>query len=117
MEAAPYQLVATMPESMPAAYRTWADMLDWLVGRKRESSGEPDYEILGSPGEPDRGPLFTCRLIEEQIFSHENGRFRNWWYADMYDDLLVFYSPLKDEENSPTPVKAWRRYDQVWREE
>lgn len=35
----------------------------------------------------------------------------------MYDDLLVFYSPLKDEENSTTPVKVWRRYDQVWREE
>lgn len=30
---------------------------------------------------------------------------------------IVFYSPLKDEENSPTPVKAWMRYDQVWREE
>ncbi|WP_072415136.1 ATP-binding protein [Collinsella phocaeensis] len=27
-------------------------MLDWLVGRKHESSGEPD-----------RGPLFTCRMM------------------------------------------------------
>lgn len=85
MEAAPYQLVATMPESMPAAQRTWADMLDWLVGRKHESSGEPD-----------RGPLFTCRMMEERIFSHENGRFRSWWYVDLHDDLIVFYAPFRD---------------------
>ncbi len=76
--------------------------------------GAPEYDILGNPGEPDRGPLYTCRLMKEQVFSHENGRFRNWWYADMYEDLLVFYSPYKDEEEKPKPVKAWRRYNQVW---
>ena len=38
-------------------------------------------------------------MMEERIFSHENGRFRNWWYADLYDDLIVFYSPLKDEDS------------------
>ncbi len=27
--------------------------VDWLVGSKHESNGEPDYEILGNPGEPD----------------------------------------------------------------
>lgn len=91
--------------------------VDWFVGRKHKSNGEPDYEILGNPGEPDRGPLFTCRMMEDRIFSHENGRFRNWWYADMYDNLLVFYSPFKDEEETPVPVKAWRRYEQVWRGE
>ena len=46
----------------------------WFVDIKHESSGEPDYEILGNPGDPDRGPLFTCRMMEERIFSHENGR-------------------------------------------
>lgn len=55
-----------------------------------ESSGEPDYEILDNPGELDRGPLFTFRMMEERIFSHENGRLRNWWYAGSYDDLIVF---------------------------
>lgn len=60
-------------------------MLDWLVGREHESSGEPD-----------RGPLFTCHMMEEQIFSHENGGFRSWWYADLHDDLIVFYAPFRD---------------------
>lgn len=60
-------------------------MLDWLVGRKHESRGEPD-----------RGPLFTCHMMEEQIFSHENGGFRSWWYADLHDDLIVFYAPFRD---------------------
>ncbi|WP_040363097.1 hypothetical protein [Collinsella tanakaei] len=87
----------------------------WFVDSKRESSGEPDYEILGNPGEPDRGPLFTCCMMEERIFSHENGRFHNWWYADLYDDLIVFYAPFKDGEKDTVPVKAWRRYNQVWR--
>ena len=81
----------------------------------RKSSGEPDYEILGNPGELERGPLFTCRMMEERIFSHENGRFRNWWYADLYDNLIVFYAPFEDGEKDMVPVKAWRRYNQVWR--
>ncbi len=69
-----------------------------------------------TPGNPT-GPLYTCRLMKEQVFSRENGRFRNWWYADMHEDLLVFYSPCKDEEEKPKPVKAWRRYNQVWHNE
>ena len=59
-------------------------------------------------------------MMKEQVFSHENGRFRNWWYADLYDDLIVFYSPLKDGDSGDrdaAPVKAWRRYSQVWRSE
>ena len=88
--------------------------VDWFVDSKHERSGEPDYEILGNPGEPDRDPLFTCRMMEERIFSHENGRFRNWWRADSYDDLIVFYSPFRDREKGAAPVKAWKRYSQVW---
>lgn len=42
---------------------------DWYVGSNHESSGEPDYEILGNPGEPNRGPLFTCRCMEELTLS------------------------------------------------
>ena len=36
--------------------------VNWFVGSKHERSGKPDYEILGNPGEPDRDPLFTCRI-------------------------------------------------------
>lgn len=79
-----------------------------------KSECEPEYELFGNPGEPDAGPLFTYRLMEELVFSHAYGRFRNWWYADMYDDLLVLYPPFKVEGAAPKPVKAWSRYDQTW---
>lgn len=79
-----------------------------------KSEGEPEYELFGNLGEPDSGLLFTYRLMEKLVFSHARGRFRNWWYADMYDDLLVLYPPFKVEGVTPKPVKAWRRYDQVW---
>lgn len=85
--------------------------VDWFLDRKHESSGEPDYEILGSPGEPDRDPLFTCRMMGERIFSHENGRFRNWWHADLYDDLIAPYSPFRDGDKDAAPMKAWRQYN------
>lgn len=41
----------------------------WLVDGKHESSGEQDYEILGNLCELDRGPLFTCRCMEELTLS------------------------------------------------
>lgn len=50
--------------------------------------------------------MFTCLMMEEQIISHENERFRNWWYADPYDDLIVFYSSFRDGEKGAAPVKA-----------
>lgn len=84
--------------------------VDSFVSIWHERNAEPDYETLGNPGEPDRGSLFTCRLMKDIIFSHARGRFRNWWYADMYEDILVFYSPFKDEQDAPKPVKAWRCY-------
>lgn len=79
-----------------------------------KSEGEPEYELFGNLGEPGSGLLFTYRLMGELVFSHARGRFRNWWYADMYDDLLVLYPPFKVEGVTPKPVKAWRHYDQVW---
>lgn len=78
-----------------------------------KSEGEPEYELFGNLGEPDSGLLFTYRLMEERVFSHARGRFRNWLYVDMYDDLLGLYPPFKVEGVTPKPVKAWRRYDQV----
>lgn len=89
----------------------------WFVDRKHESNGEPDYKKPRQPRRAGRGPLFTCRMMEEQIFSNENGRFRNWWYADLYDDLIVFYAPFRGGEKGASLVKAWRRYNQVWRNE
>ena len=56
-------------------------------------------------------------LALHKALSHENGGFRNWWYADLYDDLIVLYSPFRDGEKGAAPVKAWRRYSQVWRSE
>lgn len=76
--------------------------------------GEPEYELFGNLGEPDSGLLFTYRLMEERVFSHARGRFHNRWYADMYDDPLALYLPFKVEGAAPKPVKALRRYDQVW---
>lgn len=79
-----------------------------------KSEGEPEYELFGNLGEPGSGLPFTHRLMEELVFGRARGRFRNWWYADMYDDPLVLYPPFKDEGAALKPVKAWRRYDQVW---
>lgn len=78
-----------------------------------KSESKPEYELFGNPGEPDTGPLFTYHLMEELAFSHARGRFRDRWYADMYDDLLVLYLPFKVEGAAPKPVRALRRYDQV----
>lgn len=50
--------------------------------------------------------------MEELAFSHARGRFCNWRYADMYDDLLVLYLPFK-VEGLPSTLKGRRRYDQV----
>lgn len=91
--------------------------VDSAVSSWHKLYGKAEYDILGNPGEPDRGPLLSCRLAKELVFSNEMGRFRDWWYADMYEDLLVFYSPYMNEEGSPRPVKAWRRYSQVWPKE
>ncbi len=70
----------------------------------------PEYAFFEDM--PDGHDLLTPEIMFREVFSHENGRFRNWWYARLYDDLLVFYSPYK--EDGCKPVKAWRRYEQVW---
>ena len=57
----------------------------------------------------------------EEIFSGKHGWFHHWWYARLYQDYLVFYSPcvfqVKDDKPAvmwDKPVKAWMRYEQVW---
>mgnify|MGYP004498671253 CR=1 FL=1 len=63
-------------------------------------------ETSGSPTAAYCSPIASWG---ELVFSHARGRFRNWWYADMYDDLLVLYPPFKVEGVTPKPVKTWRR--------
>lgn len=79
--------------------------------RERKWHEAPEYNFFGY--KEDAGVLLTPRVMQEEIFSCKNGRFLHWWYARMYADWLVFWSPL-DPERAEDPVKAWRRYDQVW---
>ena len=51
--------------------------VEWFTDSWHKSTGEPKYELLGNPGEPGSGLLFTYRLMEELVFSHARGRFHN----------------------------------------
>lgn len=55
----------------------------------------------------------TPKRIEEEIFSGREGRFRHWWYCRNYTDYIVFYS----EKAMKQPLKAWMRYEQIWKDE
>ena len=120
--AAPYVDAESLGQNVLAhTRRSWVFFSDQLFNEValftdswHKSESEPEYELFGNLGEPDSGLLFTYRPMEELVFSHARGRFRNWWYADMYDDLLVLYPSFKVKGVTPKPVKAWRRYDQVW---
>ena len=81
---------------------------------RRSKDGKcPEYNFWGF--EDDGPDILTPKVMQEEVFSHKNGRFLNWWYADMYQDWLVFFSPFDPGKKEP-PVKAWMRYDQVWPE-
>ena len=81
----------------------------------KSSRGDcPEYEFFGGAAEVERNPLLTPKIVCDEVLSNKNGRFRNWWYACLTKDLLVFYSPYDPERI--TPVKAWRRYEQNWEE-
>lgn len=82
-----------------------------------EKFKDGSYELFGTKNEEGGGPLFTTKLMMEEIFSHKNGRFRDWWYASLYKDYLVFYSPFKIEGKVSKPVKAWKCYEQAWEKE
>ena len=74
----------------------------------REAS---EYNFFGD--DEDGGKLLTPKVMQEEIFSCKNGRFLHWWYARMYEDWLVFWSPF-DPKRAKFPVKAWKQYDRVW---
>lgn len=84
--------------------------VDWWYTRKSEDGERPEYNFFGD--QQDGPDLLTPKIMFDDVFSHRNGRFKNWWRARLYKDLLVFLSPYED--NGDSPVKAWRRYDQVW---
>lgn len=73
----------------------------------------PDYKVFGD--DPEDKPSLTPRLLGERIFNGRNGRYQDWWLAEMSQDWLIFYS-IYDPERK-VPVKAWRRYEQNWDEE
>ncbi len=69
----------------------------------------PDYVFYERmEGEEDK-PLLTSKIMFEEVFSLENGRFQHWWYARMYDEYLVLYSPHREEWSKP--VRAWKCYE------
>lgn len=70
------------------------------------------WKISGKDGEYDWDHL-TPRRISEEVFSGANGRFRDWWYCRNYADYIVLYATREMD----VPLKAWRRYDQVWDDE
>lgn len=96
----------------------WSNLLfneldSWFTCKS--SRGDcPEYDFFGGAAEAERNPLLTPKIVFDEVLSNKNGRFRNWWYACLTNDLLVFYSPYDPERK--TPVKAWRRYEQIWEE-
>lgn len=75
-----------------------------------ERGESPEYNFFGD--QEDGPDLLTPEVMFDEVFSHKNGRFRDWWRAKLYDDLLVFLSPF--ESHGDSPVKAWRLYEQIW---
>lgn len=68
----------------------------------------PDYVFF--EGEEESGPKLTARIMFEEVFSGVNGRFRDWWFADMDEDYLLLYSPY--DPSRRTPLKAWFKYEE-----
>ena len=81
-----------------------------------EHKGAPEYAFWNEDVAHENLPPLSFEIMQHEVFNHENGRFRDWWYASLYDDYLVFYSPYDPERRQP-PVKAWKRYKQVWPKE
>lgn len=80
---------------------------------QKSKRGEcPEYNFFGE--QLDGPTLLTPDVMYEEVFSHKNGWFLNWWRARLYDDYLVFLSPYDYHGNGL--VKAWQRYEQVWDE-
>lgn len=81
-----------------------------------EHKGAPEYAFWNEDVAHENLPPLSFEIMQHEVFNHENGRFHDWWYASLYDDYLVFYSPYDPERRQP-PVKAWKRYKQVWPKE
>lgn len=90
------------------------DVEDFLV--RNDELDYESYELYGGARyQPSRGPFFTPDLMKKVIFDREDFRFRNWWHARLYDNLIVLYSPFtEDEDGFAKPVRAWRCYKETW---
>lgn len=77
---------------------------------KSERGDCPEYNFFGD--QIDGPKLLTPEIMHEEVFSHKNGWFLNWWRARLYDDLLVLFSPF--QEHGDAPVRVWKLYEQVW---
>ena len=107
--------VPELPEGSTAGL-IWSNLLfnsvdlHFTLGEKLH--GYPEYDFFNNPGDDKNNPLLTPEIMFKEVFSHEHGRFRDWWYAHMVNDYLVLYSPY--DPGRKIPVKAWRRYEQIW---
>ena len=82
--------------------------VDWYFTHRNEQYDEPDYIFFNRMDDEMDKPLLSPKVMFEEVFSGKNGRFRDWWYASLYDDYLIFYSPYREEWTKP--VRAWKCY-------
>lgn len=57
---------------------------------------------------PNLEPTFTPHVVFEEVLSGKNGRFRNWWFAEMREGSIVLYG--SSDPALRRPVKAWAKY-------
>lgn len=109
--------LSTLPHADGIVYNNLLfNEVDRHFTRAHEQGDAPEYAFWDDQVHYENLPPLTFEVMQREVFSHKNGRFRNWWYASLYDDYLVFYSPCDPERRRP-PVKAWKRYEQVWPKE
>lgn len=84
---------------------------DWHFTFENEYNNGPEYVFFERRDSDEDKPLLTPKIMFEEIFNIRSCRFMNWWYASMYDDYLVFYSPYREEWDKP--VRAWKCYERT----
>ena len=84
---------------------------DYHFTRENEYNGGPDYVFFERMEDEENKPLLTPKIMFEEIFNIKRGKFMNWWYASMYDEYLVFYSPYRERWDKP--VRAWKCYERT----
>ena len=85
--------------------------LDRHFAYENKYHNAPEYEFFELELSSEDKPLLTAKVVFEEIFSLKNGKFRDWWFARMYDDCLVLYSPYRNKCSKP--VRVWKVYEHV----